>query len=68
MKNKENAKYNYFISFLHTSRNTYGYGDTTIGINTKIETDKEIDEIRQTIIKNKTYENVVILNIQRLPI
>ncbi len=69
MKNKECAKYNYFISYLHTNKNTYGYGDTTIGINIEIINSNVIEEIRKIIMNNdKTCENVIILNIQKLPI
>ena len=69
MKNKECAKYNYFISYLHTNKNTYGYGNTTIGINIEIINGNVIEEIKQMIMNNnKDCENVIILNIQRLPI
>ena len=69
MKNKECAKYNYFISYLHTSENTYGYGNTTIGLNIEIINGNVIEEIKQMIMNNnKDCKNVIILNIQRLPI
>lgn len=54
----------YFVSYSHSS----GFGCTVVKTNYDIDSYDNILEIIDKLQKNDTAKNIIILNIQRLPI
>lgn len=60
----------YMVSYVYGDKNANGpgYGVTSVTANKPIDTGEEVKKMCESIRDNQGFTNVVILNIQRLPL